>query len=226
MLECFSSFQHRSILDLVCAGPLSARRARDAPVTGCCVPSIALPTISDSENLHMMYCLRSYLPLLLLPLPLSLSPVHLVLFIALTYFLNRPCIYCSLLLVILFASSCQWSNRCFIDLRQHGEDTSSVASWFIPRLYTTPATALAEQTNNSSDMGAFLVDIANSTVAGLSQALKESASGLLEGEHQKLTTTSLPSSLPTDVGIGTHWLRHAIGRSEWTLPCVGVKVVL
>jgi hypothetical protein len=75
-------------------------------------------------------------------------------------------------------------------------------------------------------MGAFLVDIANSTVAGLSQALKESASSLLEGEHQKLTTTSLPSSLPTDVGIGTHWLRHVIGRSEWTLPCVGVKVVL
>src|ERR1700709_2546765 len=58
----------------------------------------------------------SYLPLLLLPLPLSLSPVHLILLLVLTYILNRPCIYCSLLLVILFASSCHWSNRCFFDL--------------------------------------------------------------------------------------------------------------
>ncbi|KIW12272.1 hypothetical protein PV08_09548 [Exophiala spinifera] len=177
-----------------------------------------------------MYCLRSYLPLLLLPLPLSLSPVHLVIFIALTYFLNRPCIYCSLLLVILFATSCHWSNRCFISLSQYGAEndtSSSIASWFIPRLYTTPPTGVVPgQTSDVPEMGAFLLDVANSTVTGVSQALKDSASNLAEGARSKLITSHGPGSLPVDVGIGTQWLRQLLGRSEWTLPYVEVKIAL
>ncbi|KIW39235.1 uncharacterized protein PV06_09026 [Exophiala oligosperma] len=186
----------------------------------------------------MMYCLRSYLPLLLLPLPLSLSPVHLIIFIALTYFLNRPCIYCSLLLVILFATSCHWSNRCFISLSssggQYGEDptASSIASWFIPRLYTTPPTTSFNNNGQaddiSSDMGAFLADVANSTATALSQALKDSASNLVDGARSKLITNSPggPASLPVDAGVGTQWLRQLLGRSEWTLPYVEVKIAL
>ena len=186
----------------------------------CLRRSVAFPLDAVCEML-CTNTVRSYLPLLLLPLPLSLSPVHLILLIVLTYILNRPCIYCSFLLVILLASSCHWSNRCFIDFSQHGEETSSIAAWFIPRLYTS---ASSEQANSTSDMGGFLAEVANSTVAGMSRALKDSASGMLEEARHKLTSTT-PSPV-TDAGVGTHWLKYLIGRSEWTLPCVGVKVVL
>jgi hypothetical protein len=66
-----------------------------------------------------MFCLRSWIPVLfflyvcdhavqiaacadqLCSLRTNASPVYLVLFISATYFLNRPCVYCSLLLFIL-----------------------------------------------------------------------------------------------------------------------------
>ncbi|KAH8716942.1 hypothetical protein GQ44DRAFT_659878 [Phaeosphaeriaceae sp. PMI808] len=48
-----------------------------------------------------MFCLRSWIPVLFFLLRTHASPVYLVLFIAATYFLNRPCVYCSLLLFIL-----------------------------------------------------------------------------------------------------------------------------
>jgi len=174
-----------------------------------------------------MYCLRSYLPLLLLPLPLSLSPIHLILLLALTYVLNRPCIYCSGLLVILFASSCHWSNRCFIDFTQHGEETSSIASWFIPRLYTTAASMEVVRQKNSTEIGGFLVDVTRSTASGIAHAVKDSASEFLDEARRRITSgAAMPQMAPADAGIGTHWLRYLFGRSEWTLPCVGVKVVL
>ncbi|CAA9963632.1 hypothetical protein CFE70_007725 [Pyrenophora teres f. teres 0-1] len=48
-----------------------------------------------------MFCLRSWIPVLFFLLRTQASPVYLVLFISATYFLNRPCVYCSLLLFIL-----------------------------------------------------------------------------------------------------------------------------
>lgn len=171
----------------------------------------------------------SYLPLLLLPLPLSLSPVHLILLLVLTYVLNRPCIYCSFLLIILFASSCHWSNRCFIDFTRYGAEPSSVASWFIPRLYTdgNKDPGMANQENSSLEIADFLADVTRSTVYGIAHAVKESASGLLNEARQSVPATAPSSPSPSvDAGIGAHWLRQFLGRTEWTLACVGLKVVL
>lgn len=192
-----------------------------------CVPNETVAGVHLLLNMLTVLC--SYLPLLLLPLPLSLSPIHLILLLTLTYVLNRPCVYCSGLLVILFASSCHWSNRCFIDISQHGEETSSIASWFIPRLYTTAGSMeVASPKNDTSGMGGFLVDVTRSTVSGIAHAVKDSASEFMDEARQRITAgTTQPSQMATaDAGIGTHWLRHLFGRSEWTLPCVGVKVVL
>ncbi|EGR44581.1 uncharacterized protein TRIREDRAFT_112068 [Trichoderma reesei QM6a] len=61
-----------------------------------------------------MFCLRSWLPLLFIPT--NASPAFIFLFFICTYFLNRPCVYCSVLLVILFLTSCNWSDRCCFDL--------------------------------------------------------------------------------------------------------------
>ncbi|KAI6781600.1 bladder cancer-related bc10 [Emericellopsis cladophorae] len=79
-----------------------------------------------------MFCLRSWLPLLFIPT--NASPAFILLFFIGTYFLNRPCVYCSLLLLILFCTSCVWSDQCLFD-----RDTSQ---WFHPR------------PGSSADMGA------------------------------------------------------------------------
>jgi hypothetical protein len=74
---------------------------------------------SRSRHSRPMFCLRSWIPVLFFlqvttrmrncfyranrvyRLRTNASPVYLVLFISATYFLNRPCVYCSLLLFIL-----------------------------------------------------------------------------------------------------------------------------
>lgn len=164
----------------------------------------------------------SYIPLLLLPLPLSLSPVHMTIFLLLTYFLNRPCIYCSLLLVILFASSCHWSGRCFVDFTNSpGENggPDSYASWFWPRIYSQMIKHDGPPERSNTTMFDFLGEITNNTVAVL-------ASAALDGTKQKLvkSTASAQTVMPYSVGIGMQWLRRLLGRHEWTLPCVGVNI--
>lgn len=92
-----------------------------------------------------------------------------------------------------------------------------------------------------SDVNGFLADVAQTSIAGLAHALKDSAADLFDGARQKvlasatasastMAATAAPTSIPStslvDTGIGTHWLRNLLGRSEWTLPCVGVKLVL
>ncbi|RPB26307.1 hypothetical protein L211DRAFT_835666 [Terfezia boudieri ATCC MYA-4762] len=78
-----------------------------------------------------MFCLRSWLPLLFIPT--SASPAFIVMFLISTYFFHRPCVYCSLLMLTLFTSSCYWSDRCFLD--------SNNGHWFEPRILTTATAA-------------------------------------------------------------------------------------
>jgi len=54
-----------------------------------------------------MWCTRWYLPLLFLPFPHS-SPFFLIVFLFSLTLHARPCLYCILLLVALFTSSCYW----------------------------------------------------------------------------------------------------------------------
>jgi hypothetical protein len=166
----------------------------------------------------------SYIPLLLLPLPLSLSPIHLIIFLLLTYFLNRPCIYCSLLLVILFTSSCHWSGRCFVDFGHASTEEGvlgSYASWFWPRIYSQPIIHNGSPEPGNATMVGFLGEIANSTIAALANAA-------IGGTQQKFVRSgaSVERIIPYSAGIGIQWLRRLLGRHEWTLPCVGVNIRL
>jgi Bladder cancer-related protein BC10 len=166
----------------------------------------------------------SYIPLLLLPLPLSLSPIHLTIFLFLTYFLNRPCIYCSLLLVILFASSCHWSGRCFVDFSHSPAEEGglvSYASWFWPRIYSQTIKHDNLPNRGNATMIGFLGEITNSTIAALANAA-------IDGTKEKFirSTASVERIMPYSAGIGIQWLRRLLGRHEWTLPCVGVNIRL
>lgn len=178
-----------------------------------------------------MYCLRSYIPLLLLPLPLSLSPIHLTLLLLTTYYINRPCLYCSFLLLILFASSCHWSGRCFVDFST-SEGGYGCAEWFTPRIYTvrskddlrSRSNITTNGTKVESDGGVmeFLGTAVNQTISTLAVAAFEGAKTKL---NHALVLPS-PGALPQSAGIGLGWLRSLLGRSEWMVPCLDIKIML
>ncbi|KAH8657063.1 bladder cancer-related protein BC10-domain-containing protein [Tricladium varicosporioides] len=151
-----------------------------------------------------MFCLRSWLPLLFIPT--NASPIFIFLFFVCTYFLNRPCVYCSFLLLILFASSCHWSDHCFFDFS---------SNWFEPRASTLSpevvnSTAISNQT---LEQVAVYAGALNNTAMTLAGAAFEEAKKKL-AMRQEWT------------GIGVEWLRSLLGRREWRVPCLDVYVRL
>jgi hypothetical protein len=187
-------------------------------------PSTLFPVLSPlllTSETQLTCFHHSYIPLLLLPLPLSLSPIHLTTLFALTYILNRPCIYCSLLLLILFASSCHWSGRCFIDF---GEGHKEFASWWIPRLYTTSAglnSSLGYSGGNSTDIANFIREVSNTTVAAFANAAIQGLKNRVAGTPEMMETR-----ISNATGIGLGWIKSLLGRSEWTMPCTQYQIAL
>lgn len=139
--------------------------------------------------------------------------------LGLTYYLNRPCLYCSLILLILFATSCHWSQSCIIDFNYvpRAEGGSVYATWFIPRIQT-----LHERSSNANQsqevynetLSYMASAIANTTVAGLTEA----AARLAGSNIRESTTPGFVSSMFATA--------KDLFRREWMIPCIGVKVVL
>ncbi|EEP78403.1 conserved hypothetical protein [Uncinocarpus reesii 1704] len=160
------------------------------------------------------FCLESsWLPLLFIPT--NASPLFIVSFVTLTYFLHRPCSYCSALLFILFISSCNWSDRCFVDFK---------SDWFSPR-FATPSPTAANNIPEDPTAGLtqYVLEAVNSTATALATAAVE------ETKRRVAPSGSVPlgnGQHPELTGIGLEWLRSLLGRKEWTLPCVDVKVRL
>ncbi|KAG8773564.1 hypothetical protein FRC12_002457 [Ceratobasidium sp. 428] len=86
-----------------------------------------------------MWCTRWYLPLLLLPFPTAPPFFLLVLLFSLTLH-ARPCLYCIVLLVALFTSSCYWAPTP-LDIPSHVLETA------LPRLLYGPPTPLQSLLN-------------------------------------------------------------------------------
>ncbi len=143
----------------------------------------------------------SWLPLLFIPT--NASPAFICLFFVCTYFLNRPCVYCSVLLLILFATSCYWSNQCFFDFG---------SNWFEPRpssSATCPTdTSMSENVVNSFNATAF--EMLNTTVNALAGVAAEE----LARKNTEWT------------GIGVEWLRSLLGRREWRIECMDLSIRL
>lgn len=182
----------------------------------------------------MMYCLRrfvrsdgqpittnfalSYIPLLLLPIPLSLSPVHLAIFLAITYFLNRPCVYCTLLLIILFTSSChwstQWSGSYASGVAEEEEGIIGYLVWWLPRVHTFSQTeGVMLQLENASLTGTAL-EMMNRTARDFAQSLSKS--------HYR---NGPPGGWSAGLTSIWNYLRNFFDR-EWVVPCIGVKLML
>lgn len=155
--------------------------------------------------------MSSWLPLLFIPT--NASPIFIFLFFVCTYFLNRPCVYCSFLLLVLFASSCHWSDHCFFDFS---------SNWFQPRQlsFIPSSEAVNEAVNGSLASNATMETVA--MYAGtLNQTAIALAGAALEEAKQKLA-----ASRTEWTGIGVEWLRSLLGRREWRVPCVDVYIRL
>lgn len=137
----------------------------------------------------------SWLPLLFIPT--NASPAFIFLFFVCTYFLNRPCVYCSLLLLVLFFTSCNWSDRCFFDF--------SSSDWFAPRLLEDAASA-ATALEGTPVWEQMLKD--------KSPAVVQSGLALRRAMGAEWT------------GLGMEWLRSLLGRREWMIDCMNLKIQL
>ena len=161
----------------------------------------------------------SWLPLLFIPT--NASPLFIISFVTLTYFLHRPCIYCSALLLILFLSSCNWSDRCFFDFRGNW-----LSPRFVPDVFAAPPQPDSWSVNNlngttlgNETLAEYVFETMNTTTKALTEAAVTEA-------RQRLALNGSSLRQEEWVSVGAGWLRSLLGRHEWTLPCVEVKVRL
>ncbi len=156
--------------------------------------------------------MRSWLPLLFIPT--NASPAFIFLFFVCTYFLNRPCVYCSFLLLILFLTSCNWSDRCFFDFG---------SNWFEPRpggsfLHLPVASWSADSGDNTTTT----VDGFNSTAtAVVAEMVNTSASVLVSAATEQLSRTRAEWT-----GLGMEWMRSLLGKREWRIDCLDIYIRL
>ncbi|KAF2711213.1 hypothetical protein K504DRAFT_501130 [Pleomassaria siparia CBS 279.74] len=148
-----------------------------------------------------MFCLRSWIPILFFLLRTNASPVYLVLFISATYFLNRPCVYCSLLLFILVVALFDFHTP-----------------WFESPLSAGSAGPVEAAINGTSPLAdtvfekaGILVSAANSTARAMIKAAVDGVKGKFTEEEQGSAAA----------GASYEWVS---GLKEWRIPCLDVLV--
>ena len=127
--------------------------------------------------------------------------------------LQRPCVYCSILLFVLVCSLFDWN-----------------ADWFEPRWQpsTTRITEAASSLlSGNATVTELLGETASFALAALNGTGGSLASGLLETVKRKGTTGGTGGDLITSVNDnGFEVLRSVMERRQFRIPCVGVNVRL
>lgn len=162
----------------------------------------------------LTYILRSsWLPLLFIPT--NASPAFIFLFFVCTYFLNRPCVYCSFLLLILFLTSCNWSDRCFFDFS---------SNWFQPRpsisYFSDGTTSLGAVDGGLSSLDN-ITATANATAMVAKDMINITANALVGTAAEQVARTRAEWT-----GLGMEWLRSLLGKREWRIECLDVYIRL
>lgn len=133
----------------------------------------------------------------------NVSPIYLILFVSATFYLNRPCLYCSFLLLVLVFSL--YDFRC---------------DWFEPQdtLGLSLSKLLALKAPQSlQDLAQETVSLAASTMNSSVVAVARSG---LDSLARRITTEG-------QSGISlSQWLREGLAKKEWRIPCIDVAVRL
>ncbi|KUI53293.1 hypothetical protein VP1G_00793 [Cytospora mali] len=169
-----------------------------------------------------MFCLRSWLPLLFIPT--NASPAFIFLFFVCTYFLNRPCVYCSFLLLILFMTSCNWSDRCFFDFS---------SNWFQPRpgisYFTDGTTSITGVDGGAGDSGGDASFMSVENITATANATYLVAKDTINATANAMMGNAAGQAAQTRrewTGIGMEWLRSLLGKREWRIDCLDVYIRL
>jgi hypothetical protein len=161
----------------------------------------------------------SWIPLLFIPA--NASPAFIFLFFVCTYALNRPCVYCSILLLILFITSCYWSDRCFFEFS---------SNWFAPRMtsaafeswidtyYAANATSAAATVSGAAVDKTSFEGFFNSTAMETLNTTANALAGIAADEIARKRNEW--------TGLGVEWLRSLLGRREWRIECMDLNIRL
>nr|POF11400.1 hypothetical protein CFP56_44238 [Quercus suber] len=172
-----------------------------------------------------MFCLRSWVPLLIflykfvptLGLCRSLadivdrtnaSPIYVLLFLTATYALQRPCVYCSILLFVLVFSLFDFN-----------------ADWFEPRW--DPSTLNASETLSSFVSGNAtitdaIIETASLAVSAINGTGGSLASAAMEGIKKRVGGGGYASESAS--GSILEWSRGVLEKKQLRIPCVDVLV--
>ncbi|OCK85311.1 hypothetical protein K432DRAFT_439407 [Lepidopterella palustris CBS 459.81] len=145
-----------------------------------------------------MFCLRSWIPILFFLT--NASPVYLVLFISATYFLNRPCVYCSLLLAILIVSLFDFHT-----------------AWFEPELPSEQNSSFTS--NAASSLRDTTLETASIIASAVNNTTETMVRAAVDAVRQKASSVPQVSG-----GAGFEWAKGLVGKKEWRIPCLDVLV--
>ncbi|KAF7195649.1 hypothetical protein HII31_02967 [Pseudocercospora fuligena] len=157
-----------------------------------------------------MFCLRSWLPLLVFIS--SASPIYILCFLSAFYWLQRPCVYCSILLFVLVFSIFDFS-----------------ADWFEPR-WNGDATALTKTvasflggnstfTEVALETASLAVSAINGTGGSLASSAMDNVRIRMASEAGSAVITTLPNGLSA-----FEWIRNILDKRQLRIPCLGVVV--
>ncbi|QIX02059.1 hypothetical protein AMS68_007576 [Peltaster fructicola] len=153
-----------------------------------------------------MFCLRSWLPLLIFLT--NASPIYVILFLTANYVLQRPCVYCSILLFVLIFSLFDFN-----------------ADWFEPRWpkdAASPTETISSLLSGNATMSDALFETAAMAVTAINGTGGSLASSAMDGIKKAFT-----AQVPGNASIGGgDWIRAFAEKRQFRIPCLDVMVAL
>ncbi|KAF1990149.1 hypothetical protein K402DRAFT_444593 [Aulographum hederae CBS 113979] len=171
-----------------------------------------------------MFCLRSWIPILFFLT--NASPIYLLLFISATYSLNRPCVYCSLLLAILVLSLFDFNSNWF---EPHWMTAKSLSS-------SVDSSSASSGSNNSSASagagsggdttpGIPAFDAVSNTISILAAAANSTAGVMVDVAADAVKQRFGAASPAGGSGIA-EGVKSAVVKREWRVPHLDVLIRL
>ncbi|EMC96717.1 hypothetical protein BAUCODRAFT_148281 [Baudoinia panamericana UAMH 10762] len=155
-----------------------------------------------------MFCLRAWV--LTLIFLTNAAPIYIALFLTATYLLQRPCVYCSILLFVLVFSLFDFQVDWFEPRWRPSQEQLTSVSEALSGLISGNATV----TDAIVETASLAVSAINGTGGSIASAAMEGVKRRLSGGHTSPATT------------GFEWLRGILEKKQFRIPCVDVVVRL
>jgi len=135
-----------------------------------------------------------------------------------TYVLNRPCVYCSLLLAILVLALFDFHTDDWFEPRYRRADSRNSffsSSWSTPA--PTPQERLGLNASSAIDVGLMLLDAVRDALAIMAAAVNGSVAAVVDGVRGRTQATGQD----TAGSVVGEWVKNVL-RREWRINCLDV----